>query len=84
VRIQPPAGYRTPFQVWPELANAGVTPAEIEHLSMGLVGNDFSKSPLGAIENRVVSVVNPLTLAAITVIVGIIYLPETKGRPIMD
>lgn len=26
----------------------------------------------------------PITLAAITVIVGVIYLPETKGRPIMD
>jgi hypothetical protein len=26
----------------------------------------------------------PITLAAITVIVGILYLPETKGKPIMD
>jgi hypothetical protein len=68
VRIQPPAGYRTPFQVWPELTTAGITPAEIEHLSMGLIGNDFSKSPLGAIENRVITIVSPLLVDVIAAV----------------
>jgi MFS family permease len=57
------------------------------HFANGIFGGcaPFVATWLGAITHSNFSgIFYPITLAAITVIVGVIYLPETKGRPIMD
>ena len=57
------------------------------HLANGVFGGcaPFVATWLGAVtHSNFAGIFYPITLAAITVIVGIIYLPETKGRPIMD
>jgi len=57
------------------------------HFANGVFGGcaPFVATWLGAAtHSNFAGIFYPITLAAITVIVGIIYLPETKGRPIMD
>jgi MFS family permease len=57
------------------------------HFANGVFGGcaPFVATWLGAVtHSNFAGIFYPITLAAITVIVGIIYLPETKGRPIMD
>lgn len=57
------------------------------HFANGIFGGcaPFVATWLGAVTHSNFSgIFYPITLAAITVIVGVIYLPETKGRPIMD
>ena len=57
------------------------------HLANGVFGGcaPFVATWLGAVtHSNFAGIFYPITLAAITVIIGIIYLPETKGRPIMD
>ena len=57
------------------------------HFANGVFGGcaPFVATWLGAAtHSNFAGIFYPITLAAITVIVGIIYLPETKGKPIMD
>jgi MFS family permease len=57
------------------------------HFANGIFGGcaPFVATWLGAVtHSNFAGIFYPITLAAITVIVGIIYLPETKGKPIMD
>jgi MFS family permease len=57
------------------------------HFANGVFGGcaPFVATWLGAVtHSNFAGIFYPITLAAITVIVGIIYLPETKGKPIMD
>lgn len=57
------------------------------HFANGIFGGcaPFVATWLGAVtHSNFAGIFYPITLAAITVIIGIIYLPETKGRPIMD
>ena len=57
------------------------------HFANGVFGGcaPFVATWLGAVtHSNFAGIFYPITLAAITVIIGIIYLPETKGRPIMD
>jgi MFS family permease len=57
------------------------------HFANGVFGGcaPFVATWLGAVtHSNFAGIFYPITWAAITVIVGIIYLPETKGRPIMD
>jgi len=57
------------------------------HFANGVFGGcaPFVATWLGAAtHSNFAGIFYPITWAAITVIVGIIYLPETKGRPIMD
>jgi MFS family permease len=57
------------------------------HFANGIFGGcaPFVATWLGAVtHSNFAGIFYPITLAAITVIVGVIYLPETKGRPIMD
>jgi len=57
------------------------------HFANGVFGGcaPFVATWLGAVTHSNFSgIFYPITLAAITVIVGVIYLPETKGRAIMD
>ena len=57
------------------------------HFANGVFGGcaPFVATWLGAAtHSNFAGIFYPITLAAITVIIGIIYLPETKGRPIMD
>jgi MFS family permease len=57
------------------------------HFANGVFGGcaPFVATWLGAITHSNFSgIFYPITLAAITVIVGVIYLPETKGRAIVD
>ncbi|MHA8054277.1 MFS transporter [Aquirufa sp. OSTEICH-129A] len=57
------------------------------HFANGVFGGcaPFVATWLGAITHSNFSgIFYPITLAALTVIIGAIYLPETKGRAIMD
>ncbi|RXK46854.1 MFS transporter [Aquirufa rosea] len=57
------------------------------HFANGVFGGcaPFVATWLGAITHSNFSgIFYPITLAAITVLVGTVYLPETKGRAIMD
>ena len=57
------------------------------HFANGVFGGcaPFVATWLGAAtHSNFAGIFYPITLATITVIVGIIYLPETKGKPIMD
>ena len=57
------------------------------HFANGVFGGcaPFVATWLGAAtHSNFAGIFYPITLAAITVIVGILYLPETKGKPIMD